>query len=681
MKKLILSTLLIALLFACKTSDKNGSTMKAFIPESIITKITDSLNAKYGDAFKTRIEKGVSQSAALWYETDGSVAEFEKFCFENFITADGRLDTVFQKLSRNFELISGLFNKLSVGLKEPVQLIGDEIIPTDEIFGAYEPSAHLNDDFFVNKLAFQIILNFPCYTLKEKTELGANWTRKQWAFARLGDFYTSRVPAGLIQKFSDETSKADNYISEYNIFLGKLLSDNSKAIFPKDLKLITHWGLRDEIKSNYADKEKGLEKQQMIYEVMKRIISQEIPKQVINNSEFTWNPKSNKLYKDSKEVVPEREPDTRYQMLLNNFLAVKAIDAYSPNYPTYIKRKFDLELEIPEEDVEKLFTTLLSSPQVKQVATLISHRLGRGLQPFDIWYDGFKSRSSISSDELDKKTKARYPNREAVQKDLPVILEKLGFKPEKAKYITDKIQVDPSRGAGHAWGAQMKGDKARLRTRIGNDGMDYKGYNIAVHEFGHTVEQTLSLYDMDYWVLNGVPNTAFTEALAFLFQKNDLELLGIKDNNANKEHMMALDNFWGNYEIMGVSLVDMYVWRWLYKHPGANASELKEAVMSIAKEVWNKYYAEVFGVNDETILAVYSHMIDYPLYLPAYPVGHLIEFQIDKEIEGRVFADEVIRIYGQGRIVPQLWMKGAVGKEISVDPLLNAVDEALKSVK
>jgi len=83
----------------------------------------------------------------------------------------------------------------------------------------------------------------------------------------------------------------------------------------------------------------------------------------------------------------------------------------------------------------------------------------------------------------------------------------------------------------------------------------------------------------------------------------------------------------------------------------------------------------------KTILAVYSHMIDYPLYLPAYPVGHLIEFQIDKEIEGRVFADEVIRIYGQGRIVPQLWMKGAVGKEISVDPLLNAVDEALKSVK
>jgi hypothetical protein len=681
MKKIITLSLIVMLCFTCKLANKNQTSMKVFIPESMVKKITESLITQFGDTQKLRIEKGVTQSASLWRESDGSIAEFEKFCNENFIASEGKLDTVFQKLSRNFELLSGSFNKLSVMLKEPIHLNGDEILPVDEIFGAYEPSAHLNDDFFANKIAFTMILNFPCYTLKEKTELGPNWSRKQWAYARFGDFYTSRVPAELIQKFADETTKADSYIAEYNIYLGNLLNDKAETLFPADLKLITHWGLRDEIKSNYADKEKGLEKQQMIYEVMKRIISQDIPKDVINSPNFKWNPKTNILYKDSKEVSVVNEPNTRYQILLNNFLAVKAIDAYSPNYPTYIKRKFDLELEIPEEDVEKLFITLLSSPEVKQVATLISKRLGRKLQPFDIWYDGFKSRSSISQTELDKKTKAKYPNRDAVQKDLPEILKKLGFKPEKAAYIVDKIQVDASRGAGHAWGSQMKGDKARLRTRIGKDGMDYKGYNIAVHEFGHTVEQTLTLYDMDYWVLSGVPNTAFTEALAFLFQKKDLELLGIKDNDVNKDHLMALDNFWGNYEIMGVSLVDMQVWRWLYEHPTATASQLKDAVISISKEVWNKYYANIFGVKDEPILAIYSHMIDYPLYLPAYPVGHLIEFQIDKQIEGKQFADEVIRIFGQGRIIPQQWMKGAVGKEISVEPLLVSVDEALKLIK
>jgi hypothetical protein len=337
-------------------------------------------------------------------------------------------------------------------------------------------------------------------------------------------------------------------------------------------------------------------------------------------------------------------------------------------------------LEISQADVEKLFTDFISSPQVKEVGKLISKRLGRNIEPFDIWYDGFKSRSSISAGLLDEKVKNKYPDRNAFEKDLPKILIKLGFSPAKAAYLTSKIQVDPARGSGHAWGAQMKNDKAHLRTRIGNNGMDYKGYNIAIHEFGHNVEQTLSLYDVDYYMLNGVPNTAFTEALAFIFQKRDLELLGINDDNPQKEHLMVLDNFWACYEIMGVSLVDMKVWKWMYQHPDATPAQCKQTVISTAKEIWNLYYAPVFGTYDEPILAIYSHMIDNPLYLSAYPVGHLIDFQIENHIRDKNFASETERIYTQGRLIPQLWMKKAVGSEISIQPLLKAATEALKVV-
>ena len=70
----------------------------------------------------------------------------------------------------------------------------------------------------------------------------------------------------------------------------------------------------------------------------------------------------------------------------------------------------------------------------------------------------------------------------------------------------------------------------------------------------------------------------------------------------------------------------MKVWQWMYEHPDASATELKDKVINIAKEVWNTYYAPVFGSKDEPILAVYSHMIDAPLYLSAYPLGHLIDF-------------------------------------------------------
>ena len=62
--------------------------------------------------------------------------------------------------------------------------------------------------------------------------------------------------------------------------------------------------------------------------------------------------------------------------------------------------------------------------------------------------------------------------------------------------------------------------------------MNYKGFNIAVHEMGHNVEQTFSLNDIDHTLLQGVPNTAFTEALAFVFQNHDLELLGLSKPDA-----------------------------------------------------------------------------------------------------------------------------------------------------
>jgi len=128
---------------------------------------------------------------------------------------------------------------------------------------------------------------------------------------------------------------------------------------------------------------------------------------------------------------------------------------------------------------------------------------------------------------------------------------------------------------------------------------------------------------------------------------------------------------------MGVSLVDIQVWEWLYANPDATPAQLKEAVISIAKGVWNEYYADIIGGEDEILLGIYSHMIDYPLYLPNYPMGHLIDFQIEQQVKGKNIAEEVDRIYTQGRIIPQLWMRNAVGSSISIEPLLNATDEAL----
>jgi hypothetical protein len=195
---------------------------------------------------------------------------------------------------------------------------------------------------------------------------------------------------------------------------------------------------------------------------------------------------------------------------------------------------------------------------------------------------------------------------------------------------------------------------------------------------GHNVEQTFSLKQVDHWLLNGVPNTAFTEAIAFVFQARDLELLGLATPDPRDEAMRALNDFWGTYEIAGVALVDMAVWNWMYAHPDATPAELKGAVVEISKDVWNKYYAPVFRVRDVVLLGIYSHMIDAALYLPDYPIGHLIANQLEAHMRsaGRV-GPEVERVARIGRLAPDEWMKNATGAQVGPDALLAAAERAI----
>lgn len=678
MKK-IFYLLLMILVAGCNPGKKEkiSSPDSQFISDAEVTSVTDSLQKRFPAADRELIEKGVHHAASLWRSGDGSITDFSAFVMEQYIADTKERKEVFLRISNYLESLSGNNNEITLDLRKRLDESGGEISETDRMFGNYSPGAHISEDFYNNKIAFVIALNFPYYTLAEKEKLGPSWSRDDWAMARLGDYFISRVPAEIGQAVAEATGNAEMYIAEYNIHMGHLRTDDGKQLFPANMVLLSHWNLRDELKADYADKENGAAKQEMIYKVMERIIHQEIPKEVINSPAFEWAPFSNKVTKNGTEVTAEREPDTRYQHIINNFSTRRAEDPYNPEMNTAIMRKFSLEMEISQEEVEALFDSYLSSPQLAKLGALISKRLGRELRPYDIWYDGFKAGSSIPEDLLTAKTMKLYPDPAAFRKGLPEMLVKLGWSKERAGYITSKIVVDPARGSGHAWGASMKGAMAHLRTRIAPEGMDYKGYNIAVHEFGHNVEQTISLYDVDNYMMSGVPNTAFTEANAFIFQSRNLQLLGFSDDSPEKEKMTTLDASWQLMEIMGVGMVDMKMWKWLYANPEASAAQLKDATINIATEVWNQYFAPVLGIRDSPVLAIYSHMVDTPLYLAAYSYGHVIQFQLEDYLKGRNLSAEVDRWFTQGRLTPQQWMKGAVGSEISAKPIINALDKAL----
>lgn len=648
------------------------------ISDSCAENVIKALLEQHGKEQQFRIERGVHQVASLWRNVDGNSEEFENFCKTHFISDAEKINNLFEKFSHYIEILGGLRNRMTLDLQKHVHLDMGPISEIDQIFSEYDPGSHIDEDLYLNKIAFYIVLNFPHYSLKEKTELGEKWSRKEWAYARLGDEFISRVPAELIQKWSQIQIQSDAYFGDYNIHIGQLIDEENKPYFTTDKALITHWGLRDEIKALYALKNEKLPQQKAIQEVMRRIIDQQIPASVINKNEFQWNPFTNKIFKDGKEAEFTRENDERYQVMLNNFHVLQEMDPYYPTANNYVLRNSEVESEIPVEDVEKLFSDFLHDPIATKVADIIKARLNRKLEAFDIWYDGFKSRSDIPETELDAIVQQTYTDVKAFQRNIPNILLRLGFSQRQAYRYGRRVEVEPARGAGHAWGPQMKGEKAYLRTRTPKGGMDYKGFNIAMHELGHNVEQIMTLYDIDYYMLRGVPNTAFTEAWAFVFQARDLPVLGIESLNSQAKYWNILDNYWSTREIMGVSLVDIRIWKWLYQNPTATASQLRDVAMQIAKDVWNEFFADSFGFKDDTILAVYSHMIAYPLYLSSYPIGYLIEFQLDKQIENKNIGEEMQRIYCAGRIIPQQWMKHATGHPLSGEPMLEAVKEALQ---
>ena len=670
-------SILLFILITMMTTSINAASQQVITPERVNQTI-EALKQKVGTSHAFRIERGVKKCAMLWQQADGTPDEFTTFCQTHFIADEAALEKFFNSFSRSMEIILGGYNRMTLQLREPLDLDRGEYTEVDEIFGGYNASAHLFDDMYANKLAFRVTLNFPEYSLAEKNSLGKEWSRRDWAYARLGDMFKARVPAALNLDYSAVLNEAEMYISSYNIMMGQL-RENGKALFPADMKLLSHWNLRDEIKADYANKKNGLAKQRMIAQVMQRIVEQTIPVEVINQGKYEWNPFTNALSEHGKSIAGHAEGDRRYQRIIDLFKEQKKQDKYySSDRDTYIKRNFNGDMEVSVEEAELLFVQFVSSPEIKRVAAEISNRLGRKLEPFDIWYDGFKSRSSLDQDKLSEMTRKRFPTAASFEQQMPEILVRLGFTPEKAQYLSERIAVDPARGSGHAAGALMKGDKAHLRTRVPETGMDYKGFNIAMHEFGHNVEQTLSLYNVDYYMLNGVPNTAFTEALAFAFQVRDLNELGIDTQDKEARKLEVLDNCWQLYEIMGVSLVDIRVWKWLYAHPEATAADLKEAVLDITKEVWNSYYAPMLGSKDQLLLGVYSHMVAYPLYLSAYSFGHLIHFQIEKQLKGKVLGAEVERMFTLGRMTPDQWMRQATGTSISAKPILEAVDEVLK---
>jgi hypothetical protein len=251
--------------------------------------------------------------------------------------------------------------------------------------------------------------------------------------------------------------------------------------------------------------------------------------------------------------------------------------------------------------------------------------------------------------------------------------------PGEADWLGTSIQIRPVITGGYASRPPIPGYPALFTAPFPENGLDYKGFRIAMHELGHVTEMLYSQREADYSILEGVPTGAITEGVAEYFAYRNITALGLDEGSQEEiRHLQALASFWYNVDMGGQALTEIEVWKWMSANPDAGPEQVMEAMLEISRSVWNEYFAPVFGIRDQHILSIYNHMITGSLYLYNYFIGNVVMFQLYEGLRNESLETGLARACGEGNTLPDLWMNKAVGKNISIQPLLRATGEAVE---
>lgn len=637
----------------------------------------ESLLELHGEDHRARIEEGVARCASYWRTDDGDQVSFDRFCIDHFIASGKDLDRLVERLETTIEQVRGHLYEIRRNLRRWADLRGDEMEHVDELLATFDPAPDLSEQVYSQGLAHLSHLNLKRPTLEEMLEQGDGWSTDQWARTRIARHFGERVPKSVADKARELGFKASHWVSNFHVPVGTMVDANSKRWFEADRTLVAHWLIREELKGGYNDPD-GIDKQRALAWVLGRHVDGTIPRAVMDSTDTRdWDPAANTIGgEDPGELVGLE----RYEHWMLQVEVARELDEHYPEHPTAIARKCELEREIPEADVEGVLVELLSSGIRVDLADLMRSKLGRNLEAHDIYFDDlFEVRENT---ELDAAVKANFADEKAFQEKLPEVLRGLGFEDELAEFLGTHVRVEIGRGAGHAMRPMLRQYDAWLRTSRLKDQLGWDGFDTAMHELGHNLEQLCSCYFAPRTILEGVPNTACTEAFAFLYQSFAKRVLGIEDESEAERafNETTISTMLMACQIAGPSLVELRTWRWLYENPDAEAADLRDQLLRTCAETWSEFFERDFGSDPYSILGVYQHMVAHPLYLPDYALGQMIGHQVRAHVRTRDVAEETKRICSIGRLTPAAWMKAAVGGEISPRPLIEDASRALRAL-
>ncbi len=631
--------------------------------------IINDLVQTHGDACRDRAAAGVARLHDCWTEADGDADAFATFCSDYFVANDD-LDTLVDRLETALEQVGGHLYEMRRTLRRWSDLRGELFGKVDDLLATFDPAPDLAEQYWGQKLAFVARLNLDRPDLQGMIDKGLDWSADEWAAVRVAHAFGPRIPKDVADLARELGFKSGKFVSEFHVPVGSLVTASGERWFDADRKLIAHWLIREEIRAAYAQ-DGGVERQRALMWVMRRHIDGTIPTSIMRGEATDdWCAQANTIGGSDPGALLG---PVRYEHWQDNVRVAQALDTHHTEHPTALARKFDLEREIPEDEVVRQLELLLEAPARADLAELMRRRLGRDLEPQDIYFDELAE--PTAADALDAAVKARFGDHRGFELALPHVLEQLGWSRGDADFLGKRVRVEIARGAGHAMRPALPEYGAWLRTNSLDHELGWDGYDTAMHELGHNLEQLCSTHFVPRPALRGVPNTACTEAFAFLYQGLAATVLELPEDDPERAaDMGCCERLLEAAQIAGPALLEIHVWRWIYENPDAGPEAIRDTVLRVADELWQRFYAAHLGSDPYAILGAYQHMVGYPLYLADYALGHIISHQIIQYMDGRDLAAETRRICSIGNRTPDAWMRIATGN--GIDAGILAADAA-----
>lgn len=636
-----------------------------------------ALIERHGREEAGRIRRGVSRVAQRWGSSDGPAEEFSRFCQDFYIAKPEERQRLLARLETVITSTHGHLREITRDAGQWAEFAGDRIEGVDELLAAFNPAPGLAEQLYAQRIAFLLLLNFETPTLETMQRDGPGWSMDQWVAARLTRGLPPRIPGDVQIAVTRKYSAAKQWIYSMHPHVGSTVDADGERLYDPGTTLLPHWKIRDEAIHAY-DTSGALARQRALMWCMRRFIDGTLPKVLLERDpDGPWDPRANTI---GGQPVGETIGLVRYEHWLELFHAEQLYDPYYPEYPTALARSWELDREIPPERAEAILVDLLRAPVRKHLYAFVQARLGRPLEPHDVYFS--TPFEQAPAEELDAAVARRFQSIDDFGRQLPVILREIGFSDTEADWLAGRIRVERSRDAGHCSPPGLPEYGPWLTTSLNRGQFDFGAYATATHELGHAVESAVSVPRAPRPALRGVPGSCAVEAVANVFCDTRFRLVGVKLSTEDIDPLdqMTIESMLSSCQMAGPGLLELRVWRWLYAHPDATAAQLRDAVLQIAGDIWSEFYEPYFGPDPYYLPAAYQHMIGYPLYLANYVLSDIALQQMRAHVRGKDLAAELLRMYTIGRLTPDIWMERAVGAPLSAEPFLRDANRVLRQL-